>query len=143
MAVKSESFKTLITGMLSMKNRWTLEEIINSEWFNGDLPTKDELISDMSARKKIVDNNKKKNDDEKLKTKSGGSQGKVYRGDGEEVDIEQINEMFKSLDFENYKEKTIESIDTGKLSLLKFKGDKENPQKKCRDFKKPLYKFES
>jgi len=81
---------------------------------------------------------KKKNDDEKLKTKSGGSQGKVYRGDGEEVDVDQINEMFKSLDFENYKEKTLESNETGKLSVLKFKGDKENSQKN-EDILKSLY----
>jgi serine/threonine protein kinase len=127
LAIKSESFKTLISGMLAKTNRFTIEDIINSEWFNGELPTKDELINDMTSRKKIVDANKKRLAEEKLKVKSGGSDNKVYRGEGEDVDVERITEMLNNIDLSNYKQRKFEDFDfTGKFSVFNFEGDSEN-----------------
>jgi len=60
LAIKSDSLKALLTGMLKKSGRFTLEEIISSEWFNGPLPTKEELLNDLTERKKVVDSNKTK-----------------------------------------------------------------------------------
>jgi serine/threonine protein kinase len=127
LAIKSEAFKTLITGMLAKSGRFTIEDIIASEWFNGELPSKEELLTDLGSRKKIVDANKKKQAEEKLKVKSGGSDNKVYRGDGDDIDVEKITELVNGLDLSSYKVRKFEDFNfNGKFSVLNFVGDSEN-----------------
>jgi len=59
--------------------------------------------------------------------KSGGSDNKVYRGEGDAVDVEEISNMFKGLDLTNYKVKNYADFDfSGKFAVLNFMGDSEN-----------------
>ena len=53
----SEEFKNLINGMLNIKplERFTLEEIKQSDWYNGPLPTDDEIVSEFNRRKEIIE----------------------------------------------------------------------------------------
>ena len=125
--IKSDSFKTLITGMLANSNRLTIEEIMKSEWFNEELPTKEELMNDMTSRKKIVDANKKKQSEERLKVNNAGGETKIYRGEVDDVDIEKITEMISNIDLATYKIKDFSELDhNGKFSVFYFFGDMEN-----------------
>ena len=136
LVIKSESFKTLITGMLAKSNRYTMEEILNSEWFNGELPTKEELINDLTSRKKVVDSNKKRQSEEKLKVKSGGSDNKVYRGEGDDIYIEKVIEMINNIDLSNYRIRSFGEFNySGKFSVLNFIGDSENDMSIGKVFK--------
>ena len=125
--IKSDSFKTLITGMLANSNHLTIEEIMKSEWFNEELPTKEELMNDMTSRKKIVDANKKKQSEERLKVNNAGGETKIYRGEVDDVDIEKITEMISNIDLATYKIKDFSELDhNGKFSVFYFFGDMEN-----------------
>jgi len=112
--------------MLAKSNRFTVDDIINSKWFNGELPTKDELISDLSERKKVVDGNKKKQADEQLKVKSGGSgDNKVYRSCTD--NLEGVIETLNALDLNDYKTKSFTDFDfKGKFTVFNFIGDSDN-----------------
>jgi len=125
LVVKSEAFKTLISGMLNRTHRWTIEEILACEWFNGELPTKDELLTDMSARKKIVDLKKRKNEEEKHKAKAANGETKVYRGDGDEVDMSELNKWLEDLDVSGFKSETKEVV-IGKGDAMKFESNIES-----------------
>jgi len=50
----SEDIIKLLNGMLSYRNRFTLEEIEKSEWFKGEVCKEQELIDEMSMRKMKV-----------------------------------------------------------------------------------------
>jgi len=104
----SPSFKTLINGMLSYKDRSTIEDIEKSEWFNGPICTYEEYFKEMDTRKKEVEKQKekynlalemcdipeyKKRDDDK-----------VYRsdvGDDEEVQEIDLEKMLDEIGVEN------------------------------------------
>ena len=127
LSVKTESLKTLLSGMLAKNSRFSLDDVIKSDWFNGELPSKEELLNDLGSRKKIVDAKRKKQCEEKLKIKSKGTDNKVYRGEGDVADIEKITELFNNIDFTNNKIKNFDDFDLGgNFSVLNFIGDCDN-----------------
>jgi len=111
---------------LQKTNRFTIDDIINSKWFNGPLPTKEELITDLTERKKVVDGSKKKQAEEQLKVKSGGAgKAEVYRGEGDNLDG--VVELLNSLDLNDYATKSYADFDfKGKFNVFNFNGDKDN-----------------
>ena len=53
----SKSFKDLLTKMLAFQpdKRLSLEEILEHPWFQGEVPSKEDIIADFTARKEKVD----------------------------------------------------------------------------------------
>jgi len=112
LAIKTPSFLKLIERMLAKTNRITIDEILNSEWVKGELPSKDDLFNDLKERKVIVDSNREvKNSPKivKLKNNEGAktNNSKQYRA-GIEDTLEKIDEMVNQLDISHFKTKRIE-----------------------------------
>mmetsp|Transcript_16331 Transcript_16331/g.16969 ORF Transcript_16331/g.16969 Transcript_16331/m.16969 type:complete len:467 (+) Transcript_16331:14-1414(+) len=91
----SKELKELISGMLRAKNRYTMEDILNSAWIKGDLPSKEAYMEDMLARKKKVDERRDRERLERLEADSSGSNSGAYRGEDEEL---LISSLFKELE---------------------------------------------
>jgi len=85
----SDDLKSLITIMLKYKNRATIEDIMNSVWFNGDLPTTEEFNDDMTERKGHVDARRDREASEKVQVSDDNTEGKVFR-DLEDNEFERL-----------------------------------------------------
>jgi len=132
LAIKTPSFLKLIERMLAKTNRITIDEILNSEWVKGELPSKDDLFNDLKERKVIVDSNREvKNSPKivKLKNNEGAktNNSKQYRA-GIEDTLEKIDEMVNQLDISHFKTKRIEECgyDNYQSSAFYFNGNEEN-----------------
>ena len=92
----------LITGMLRYKNRYTMEDIVNSAWMKGSHPSEDIFKAEMQARKQKVDARREKEAQEALLIQNQQQGGKIYRGENEEVIIERLTNQLNDFGVENF-----------------------------------------
>ncbi len=90
----SNNFIKLITGMLSPEGRYTIKDVINSDWYKEELATKDEVKKEMEERKVIV---KKAREKENLQIEIDSDESqesdKKYRDIGSDTLLEQLNNL--------------------------------------------------
>lgn len=104
----SPELKDLITGMLKYQNRFSLNDIINHPWLKGNLPSKEEYTEDMLIRKKSVDARREKESLEKLQVVSSGSNSGTYRGESEEVKIQEFYALLEKNSPDTFPHKKLE-----------------------------------
>lgn len=98
----SESFRQLIDGMLSAKDRFTINDIANSTWVNEKEVDLDLVREDMIQRKEIVQKNKQKMNDQ-MDVDDGDMDEKAYRGaDDAKEELDNFIKKFEELEFESY-----------------------------------------
>ncbi len=108
----SDSLKNLITGMLSYKNRFTYNDIIQHEWFNGETESKEAYIADMKDRKVYVDNRRNQEKLESLQSSSTLSGSVQEFRDLSEDLVSKCNELFEKIgDTSSFEKRIIEDID--------------------------------
>ena len=108
----SDSLKNLITGMLSYKNRFTYNDIIQHEWFNGETESKEVYIADMKDRKVYVDNRRNQEKLESLQSSSTLSGSVQEFRDLSEDLVSKCNELFEKIgDTSSFEKRIIEDID--------------------------------
>lgn len=94
--VLSKELIDLITGMIRYKNRFKINDILNSSWMKGEVTSDSEFLVDMTNRKKYVDARRQKEIQETYSVNTnqgtGTGTGMVYRGENEDVLIGRILE---------------------------------------------------
>jgi len=127
-------FRNLLEGMLAFKaeDRFSVEQIMEHEWFNGPVPTDEEVFAEFSARLGKVKEEQEREREEKIllekRKATKKSQGMGYSGQTAFRDLDAgvlrqfaLEEAHKTLvekfpDFEN-KDRTVEQhTDTGMVS---------------------------
>ncbi len=118
----SDSFKELINGMLAHRNRYTMEDVIKSPWFNEKPINLVEVNKDMLERKAIVDKSKKSNGEQMEIDTGADESGKIYRGgkDGK-GDVEVFMKLFNELSFGDFVLGKWHDSDLRRNDFLKFK----------------------
>jgi len=101
----SSSLMTLLTEMLSENNRYTLEDIKKSKWYNEEVATREEVIEEMLERKKIVDYERVKaikivEIDSDNSSGSGRGNSRNFRGGEKTNDLESLDKCFECLEIE-------------------------------------------
>lgn len=119
----SNSFKELIDGMFSTKDRFTLEDVMKSTWVNEKPVDMDQVKIDMDERKAIVLKNKQKmNDQMDVDSDNDESNEKVYRGaDDQKEDLEVFMTKFKDLAFEDFELEKWNHSELVRNDYMKFK----------------------
>jgi len=101
----SDSFKELINGMLRVKNRYTLNDILNSKWVNEQKIDLVSLSEDMKERKAIVMKTKNQLSESMQVDEECETNEKIYRGDNEYKEIlEVFFNTFKKIEFSDLKQ---------------------------------------
>lgn len=115
----SKELKELISGMLRYKNRFTMKDLVNSDWLKGELPSEKAYLEDMLTRKAKVDERRERDRQETMKGgEDEGDNNGQYRGENEQILIDCLLNQLKDVD----------SFPVKKLSedlpkhFLKFKG---------------------
>jgi serine/threonine protein kinase len=98
----SQELKDLLSGMLRYKDRWSMEDILKSDWIKGDLPSEDEYLEDMKTRNVKVEARRESERIERLEVQEGNGGSGVYRGEGEESTIENLFDELNKNDVENF-----------------------------------------
>jgi len=103
----SESFIKLITGMLAFNNRFTINDIKKSDWYNEEVATKQEVLLEMENRKLLVDKALQRennlieiNSDESLSSGSGGNKNYRCGYDGNIAALEVLEKNFTNMEIE-------------------------------------------
>ncbi len=96
----SDNFKELIAGMLSAKNRFTLDDVLKSKWVTEKEIDVDALKKDMQERWNIVNKNKEKLNCQMDVDDDDDSNQKVYRGgDNENEELQAFMQTFDEISF--------------------------------------------
>lgn len=107
----SDSLKHLITGMLSYKNRFTIKDIVQNEWFNGETESKEAYLEDMRDRKVYVDERRNKEKLENLQNNSLSGTVNEFRELSEDL-VSKCEQIFEKIgDTSSFEKKTIQDID--------------------------------
>jgi serine/threonine protein kinase len=116
----SKELKELISGMLRCKNRYTMKDLVNSEWLKGELPSEKAYLEDMLVRKAKVDERRERDRQETLK---GGEEevdmNGQYRGENEQILIDSLFDQIKD-DVDSFPVKKLSS--TLPKHFFRFKG---------------------
>jgi len=128
----SESFKELIIGMLKVKDRWTMDQVLNSTWVNEKQIDVESLNIDMNERKEIVNRNKQKSNEQMdIDEEYDESNEKVYRGGDEgKEELEIFMKTYEGLSFEDFE---IEQWKDSEFRRNDFMKHKLCPKKLLRD----------
>ena len=89
----------LIYGMLAYHKRFTLEEVINNEWYKGNTPSNKDFLEDMSDRFKKV--NERREKDRLINLKSDSQVEGVIHYRGDEDDLQLLIDSIDKLQVEN------------------------------------------
>ena len=92
----SKELKELITGMLRYKNRFTMKDILESDWLSkGQMPNENDFFDDMKNRKVKVDERRNQEAIEASSNNVGDNlNSKIYRGENEDKLVEKlVNEL--------------------------------------------------
>lgn len=117
----SESFKDLINGMLACKDRYTVDDIVNSTWVNEKEIDVEALKTDMEERRKIVMSNRSKQEEQMDVDDGGEGAEKVYRGgDDEKEALENFTNKFEELEFDSVEANKWNNSDYNK-DFLRFR----------------------
>lgn len=79
-----------------------MNDIKSHPWFNGELPSKDEYVNDMLLRKKKVDERRERERLERLEAEGTGNSIGSYRGEDEEVMIDQFYKQLENDNIDNF-----------------------------------------
>lgn len=104
----SNELKELISGMLRYKNRYTIEDVINSNWFKKENSTTyyDEYVKDMNERKKFVEERRNRDAIDYVASQTGQNiANRIYRGEAEDKEFENIVNQLNNYDSQNIKVK--------------------------------------
>lgn len=117
----SKELQELIQGTLRYKNRWTLEDIIQCEWFKGETPSNESFLEEMNSRKLIVDARRDHDAREALKASNNKSENVImYRGEDEKENFKIITKRLIDLNAEQFVPKIWDKHNT--RYLLSFQG---------------------
>ena len=99
----SKELIELLTGMLNYKNRWTIEQVLESQWFKGPVVDEKTYIQEMETRKKAV-NEIRKGEIRKITSFNPNTkiEGDLTRGGENEDENDKVLEILKNNnDFKN------------------------------------------
>ena len=98
----SDSFMTLVNGLLAFTNRFTIDDIKKSEWYNEAMPTKEEVQEEMVRRRQIVKDVREKGNAqiEVDSDKSSGYSGNKSFREGDLPALELLSKTFKDMEIE-------------------------------------------